>query len=156
MQNPLSNLRDIHLPESVDWWPPAIGWWILLISIVIVASVIITITVRHHLKNHYRRDALVELTTLTAKYYQDNDLANYLVACNILLKRVAIHAYGKHIVAKLSGVSWRDFLIQKNNQSTQDDYILIAMTDMIYQQDIAEIQQENIYHCVKNWIKNHK
>ena len=23
------NLRDIHLPEAIFWWPLAPGWWIL-------------------------------------------------------------------------------------------------------------------------------
>ncbi|MEX2365260.1 MAG: DUF4381 family protein [Pseudohongiellaceae bacterium] len=29
-QDPLSELADIHLPAAVSFWPPAIGWWILL------------------------------------------------------------------------------------------------------------------------------
>jgi len=30
VDNPmLEQLRDIHLPEAVHWWPPAPGWWIV-------------------------------------------------------------------------------------------------------------------------------
>ncbi len=32
--DPLSELRDIHLPEAISWWPPAVGWWLLLLIVV--------------------------------------------------------------------------------------------------------------------------
>ena len=28
-EDPLSQLADIHLPEAVSAWPPAVGWWLL-------------------------------------------------------------------------------------------------------------------------------
>ena len=28
--DPLAELRDIHLPPEIGWWPPAYGWWILI------------------------------------------------------------------------------------------------------------------------------
>lgn len=32
--NATDQLRDIHLPDAVNWWPPAIGWWILLLLLI--------------------------------------------------------------------------------------------------------------------------
>ncbi len=34
-EDPLSQLRDIHLPEPVTFWPPAPGWWFILLLILI-------------------------------------------------------------------------------------------------------------------------
>ena len=36
--DPLSALRDIHLPPEPGFWPPAPGWWILALILVLVAS----------------------------------------------------------------------------------------------------------------------
>ena len=27
----LAQLADIHLPLAVSYWPPAIGWWVLVL-----------------------------------------------------------------------------------------------------------------------------
>ncbi len=41
-------LRDIHLPEAISWWPPAPGWWFLLGSIVFI--VIAVFLFKHYQK----------------------------------------------------------------------------------------------------------
>ena len=33
-------LKDIHLPDTSLWWPPAPGWWVLLIFVVLLAIVL--------------------------------------------------------------------------------------------------------------------
>ncbi|MGB4246521.1 MAG: DUF4381 family protein, partial [Pseudohongiellaceae bacterium] len=35
--DPLSQLADIHLPEPIGFWPPAPGWWVLLVLLLVVA-----------------------------------------------------------------------------------------------------------------------
>ena len=51
MNNPaLEQLRDIHLPQAVHWWPPAPGWWL-------VAALVLALTVwlSRYLQARYRR-----------------------------------------------------------------------------------------------------
>jgi cbb3-type cytochrome oxidase subunit 3 len=34
-------LKDIHLPEAISWWPPAIGWWLLLVLIPLTVFILV-------------------------------------------------------------------------------------------------------------------
>ncbi|HAU18090.1 MAG TPA: DUF4381 domain-containing protein, partial [Marinobacter adhaerens] len=40
-QDPLSQLRDIHLPETGGLWPPAPGWWVLAILLIAVLAALV-------------------------------------------------------------------------------------------------------------------
>jgi hypothetical protein len=68
MNNPaLEQLRDIHLPQAVHWWPPAPGWWI-------VAALILTLTIwlSRYLQARYRRQYFrSESQDLLKKIWQD-------------------------------------------------------------------------------------
>jgi len=35
-ENPLINLKDIHLPPAVAIWPPAPGWWIVAVVLLLI------------------------------------------------------------------------------------------------------------------------
>jgi len=58
--NPLDQLKDIHLPEAVGFWPPALGWWLLAAVFVVILLTGILLYKRHQ-KNAYRRSAVRQL-----------------------------------------------------------------------------------------------
>jgi hypothetical protein len=39
--DPLQDLRDVHLPDPISWWPPAFGWWMIMGLLIIGGSLII-------------------------------------------------------------------------------------------------------------------
>ncbi|MDB9952467.1 DUF4381 domain-containing protein [Porticoccaceae bacterium] len=59
--DPLAQLRDIHLPETISWWPLAPGWWVLIILLGLVTGWIIVKAVQRKRANLYRRQALAKL-----------------------------------------------------------------------------------------------
>lgn len=62
--DPLAQLRDIHLPEPVSWWPPALGWWLtaaLLVGLLLSAFLMWR---RRRQRFGYRREALITLQAI--------------------------------------------------------------------------------------------
>ena len=54
----LAQLRDIHLPEPIGWWPLAPGWY-LLGFFVLSLAVILAYTIRRYILNgRAKREAL--------------------------------------------------------------------------------------------------
>lgn len=79
-------LADIHWPEPVSLWPPAIGWVLLLIVLLLTLSIALLLAYRHHRANAYRRQALDELSTLDT---QNQEQA--AAALSQLLRRCQLH-----------------------------------------------------------------
>ena len=42
----LAQLRDVHEPTIISWWPLAYGWWVLIVLTLIFVITSITILVR--------------------------------------------------------------------------------------------------------------
>ena len=55
-------LRDIHLPAAVSWWPPALGWW-LLVGLGVAALLVATWWLRRYRARRANRAALALLET---------------------------------------------------------------------------------------------
>ena len=101
--DPLAQLRDIHLPEPVSWWPPAPGWWVaLLLSLAAIFFVVYYLR-KYWLQRRYRRVALLELGNFSLNDERNNQVL--LEEISALLRRVALQAYGREKVAPLTGES---------------------------------------------------
>jgi len=104
MKPDLTQLRDIHLPAPVAWWPPAPGWWVSLLLLMIAAGLVYVLHVRRR-RNHWRRRALAELARLRQAAPE-----RMLPELSVLLRRVAISRYPRREVAALTGEEWLGFL----------------------------------------------
>lgn len=126
--NPLEQLKDIHLPDTVSVWPPAYGWWLLVLILLtsIVASVIM---IRRYKKvRRAQKQALVMLAAIQAT---QSDWPQQL---NGVLKRLAIRYFPNHDVAAMHSSQWSGFLISRLPLNKQKAFqaAITPMQEMLY------------------------
>ena len=155
MQDPLAELRDIHLPAPPDLWPPAPGWWIAAVLIIGVILYGLYLGYKIWRRNAYRRQAVVELEALFKT--TDTQDAELLANLNALLKRVALSRFPREEVANLSGESWVAYLDSKisgHEFTMGPGQVLI---DGPYSNhDNAQINRADLERVSKLWILSHR
>lgn len=156
IQDPLAELRDIHLPAPPELWPPAPGWWLLLFLGIAAAIYLLFIGYRYWQSNAYRRQALRELDEI----YQGEsaDELHLLTQTNDLLKRVALTTYGRESVANLTGEGWVAFL---DASAEVHDFSMGPGQALIDGPYVAPGRQgqfppTELYELSKLWIRKHK
>lgn len=102
-------LRDIHLPDPVSWWPPAPGWW-ALVSIFILFFLAVRAFLKMKKARRVRVAALNELELLSAGFTQAQDAHRLVKALSVLLRRICLSYYPRFDVAGLTGERWLLFL----------------------------------------------
>ena len=66
--NPQSlELRDIHLPEPISWWPIAPGWWLLL-ALILALIAFAFFARKRYLKRQLNRDIKAEIEDIKQQY----------------------------------------------------------------------------------------
>ena len=126
MPEPSLPLRDLHLPDPVGWWPPAPGWWVLAVLLLLLP--LAGWALRRQLRRRpprYRRAALVELERIRTDFAADGDDAKAIGAVSALLKRVALQCFPAEQVAPLSGAQWADFLGRDSSPALQQQLGLL-------------------------------
>ncbi|MDH4318481.1 MAG: DUF4381 domain-containing protein, partial [Desulfobulbaceae bacterium] len=92
VQEPLAALRPLHTPASISWWPPAPGWWILGVLMVIIP----TLFWWYLHRTRMRRTAMGELKAIRAMRGSTDEKVRSLA---LLLKRYALVLYSEKDVA---------------------------------------------------------
>lgn len=146
----LAQLRDIHMPKPIGWWPLPLGWFIVA-GILIVISVIGARTLyRYYINNRAKRIALLTLS----RYQRDNKLDNdLLIAAKIseLLKQVALAYYPRKQVASLQGDAWLAFL-NRTAKGVNFDPVRHELLESPYRSTPAG-DLSLLFKTAFNWIK---
>ncbi len=149
-------IEDIITPESVDFWPLAIGWWLLLILSFIVMVGLFLIYKKHKKKWGYRKQALYLLEQTfkkwKAKKSSNEDTCHELLT---LLKRTAITAYPDQSISSLHGEAWLDLLNSQTPSPLFDKAMRNVIRTQQYQKKV-NVDINTLKNICEQWIKQHK
>jgi uncharacterized membrane-anchored protein YhcB (DUF1043 family) len=120
----LQQLRDIHLPVSAGWWPPAPGWWLLAAAGLLCLVLTVRGWQRWQQRNRRWQTVQRELEALRAQLQtQSQNSPAWFSQLNALLKRVARDIYPLQPIAALSGDDWVAFLRHSSDNAVAADLV---------------------------------
>lgn len=148
-------LKDIHLPDPVSWWPPALGWWLLAAAVVVLAILVwrsVRIVRRLLARRRLRRQALHELERIRRDLDAEGDPARALQHLSILMRRVAITVFPEREVPGRSGRAWLEWL-GRTGPERLDRGPLEALLDAPYR-PAAELETSPVFDAAGCWIRH--
>lgn len=154
--DPLAQLHDIVLPHAISWWPLAWGWWLLAGSLIALLLGIVFWVRRRSQRNQYRFLALRELNSVVQRYQDDNQVASFLQAINILLRRTAMTAQPRHYPVNIQGREWLQWLAQycppAHDELTQGVGQVLLTGPY---QAAPEVDTDALHNLVALWLLQH-
>jgi hypothetical protein len=130
--NPLDQLRDIHLPDAINTFELAPGWWVIIGLLVITMLFLAFLWYQRYKALRLLKPARAEIRSLYAIKPDNHGIAQL----SALLKRVCLVYYARHQVASLSGNQWVDFLNQHAGQQLIDEPLKRVFSDLAYRPQI--------------------
>ena len=150
--SPLSQLRDIHLPDAVSWWPPAVGWYGLLCVGIVFIVLAMRVAWRIHSRVKPKRQALKLLSQYRSHFVMHANVSLTCARVSELLKRVALTYFPRQQVAGLTGKAWIDFLSQTSKGC---DFFAVTeeLLELPYHTVDTPRDLEPLFKLASQWIK---
>ena len=144
-------LKDIHLPDSVLWWPPAPGWWMLLLAFIV--TIVGWKYLRRWLKHKsYRALSLSEFKAIRQNLEKQQDYHQILAKVSSLLRRTVMSYQGRRSTASLTGENW----IAQLNALTGEPCFSPEQQDLLingqYRPEL-EFDVDQLFASCERWIK---
>lgn len=102
-------LRDIHLPGELSWWPPAVGWWLLILLSIVALWLVFSYWKK---RNRIQPVRLLheQLVTIEQAYAENKDGHQLVRGLSRFLRQTALQLAPRGDVASLTGESWLNVL----------------------------------------------
>ncbi len=103
-------IRDLHLPEAIGWWPLAPGWWLLIALAGAGLFMLLRRLVRAYAAGAARRHALRQLESYSREYLQHGNGVLFVSQLSELVRRTMLAYAPRGEVAGLTGEDWLAWL----------------------------------------------
>jgi hypothetical protein len=151
-------LRDIHLPDPLSWWPPAIGWWL-------VAGGLLALCIG--VAWWWRRRAIircapatlarVDLERVRTAWQEHGDAPRLVGELSVWLRRAGMSLTTRAQAASLTGDAWGRFLDDVAGESVfgqeHDAWWVEAPYRMSASAAIAVADAERMLGTCDRWLK---
>lgn len=150
MPTSLDALRDIHLPDPVSGWPPAVGYWLLLA----LAAIAVVLWYLRYRRFAIRRAASQELKLLELQFKTHNDSHALARAVNVMLRRTLLSLEPRDQVASLTGQNWmqRVHACVAESGFTFSDRVQQLLTEDVYKAS-TEVDAKALVSECRQWIQ---
>lgn len=144
--DPLAQLNDIHLPEQVQNWPVAMGWWLLAAILVCMTSYLIWRYVKQKRITKIKRKAL---SLIANEQHSAEEIIK-------ILKWACMAYFPRTEVANKHGEQLAEFLATTLPQKKQTDFkkTISPLLDAHYQKCEQTQSQSRLQQQVTFWLQN--
>jgi len=149
----LSQLRDVHAPEPISWWPLGPGWWVLAATTIVV--LVLVLGLRYWRKKYALRKAvLTEFELVKSSFADQQDRVQLASQLSILIRRVALMGPNAPRAAGLKSDAWLLFLDETSDSNEFSQGLGQVLIDAPYQKQ-ADYDAEALLLLSEAWlIKN--
>jgi len=149
----LEGFVETPVPESISWLPQTLGWKILLSILVAFVALKIFRLYKNYVKNAYRREAIKWLSKHNANLIHDN-----LADIAVLIRKVALHAYPRVEISRLSGNDWDKWLDKECSLTSFSQNCPSYLHNISYQNNLSLSEQQitQLIGQVTLWVKHHR
>ena len=146
-------LRDIHLPDSMLWWPPAFGWWLVacLIILILVGGWLIY---RRTLMPSILKSAKAEIALIFDAHQSHQNSQELIQQLSIALRRIGISYSPRYKTAGLTGDDWYQQLNQlaKGHPLSQETIFILQHHPYQKGSHLEAVQIHTLQQQIKSWV----
>ncbi|MCP4041459.1 MAG: DUF4381 domain-containing protein [Gammaproteobacteria bacterium] len=157
----MGSLRDIHGLDMITWWPPAPGWWMIVLGVALLVVMVLTWRRwywRLKVVMSWKADALQQLHLIRGRLRHED--ARILAGeFSELLRRIAMASHGRRDCAGLAGEAWLAWLEEQDPNGfkwSERGRILIELPFSPPRRRAPVVAFEPLLQAAEEWVQRYK
>ena len=146
MKENLPELRDIHLPDDILFWPFSYGWWLIILFF------FLTILLLQTFLFIYRRSKKIYAIKLLDNIIS-TDVVNSAKLMSEILRRICVYKYKEAV--SLKGSEWLDFLNSHSNHKLEGKEADLLINSPYIPKDktnYTAVELDKLKKYIRQWI----